>query len=168
MACIKTFHESQEQTNIWPSLCFFFCNQIIQIHWLVFTLWLELLNGLHSQQGLGLTQRIPPFVWGKLRQGLTLRAKLAASSNTVSEKWRQQRFNSRFTLHCTGQIYTRTGISDKLKKKKIKNHERHCFWFDPKVEHMWQQVCMACSFLLPVWIFMSKKGIRCTLTIRLV
>lgn len=147
----------------------FFCNQIIQIHWLVFTLWLELLNGLHSQQGLGLTQRIPPFVWGKLRQGLTLRAKLAASSNTVSEKWRQQRFNSRFTLHCTGQIYTRTGISNKFKKKKnFKNHERHCFWFDPKVEHMWQQVCMACSFLLPVWIFMSKKGIRCTLTIRLV
>ena len=36
----------------------------------------------------------------KLRHGLTLRPKPAASSNTVSEKWRQQRFNKE-TLHCT-------------------------------------------------------------------
>lgn len=35
----------------------------------------------------------------KLRQGLILWPKLAASSNTVSEKWRQQRFNSTFALH---------------------------------------------------------------------
>lgn len=62
-------------------------------------------------------------------------------------------------LHCTAQGRFTPGqeFQTNSKQKKIKNHERHCFWFDPKVEHMWQQVCMACSFLLPVWIFMSKR-----------
>lgn len=46
--------------------------------------------------------------------------KPAASSNTVSEKWRQQRFNSRLALHW-GQIHTTTES-----KKSQKIREKSC------------------------------------------
>lgn len=97
MAWLKKRIKEIRAENIWPTLC---AITEFQFHcvafFLSFTLSLELLNGLRS--AVGLTQRIPPF-GDKLRQGLTLRPKLAASSNTVSEKWRQQHFNKRFALH---------------------------------------------------------------------
>lgn len=79
---------------------------------LFFTLSLELLNGLRSS--VGLTQRIPPF-GDKLRHGLILWPKLAASSNTVSEKWRQQRFNRRFALHLRADSHHDREIYKKIK-----------------------------------------------------
>lgn len=77
--------------------------------------------------------------WDKLPQGLILRPKLAASSNTVSEKWRQQCFNSRFALHF-GEDFT--------PPQKKKNHVFDCW--DLVVEHipnLWQHVCIACSLI---------------------
>lgn len=46
--------------------------------------------------------------------------KLAASSNTVSEKWRQQRFNSRFALHFEGRFTPR--------QTKNKNDNHRFLW----------------------------------------
>lgn len=91
-------------------------------------------------QQWGLTQRIPPF-GDKLRQGLILWPKLAASSNTVSEKWRQQRFNSRFALHLRADSHHDREI---IKKSCIPPCS------DLALEHIanfWQQVCMACILI---------------------
>lgn len=124
MASVIVFLNKKRQsiqagkTCIWPTLLQ--SQNFFKFHCVaVFTLSLELLNGLRS--AVGLTQRIPPF-GDKLRQGLILWPKLAASSNTVSEKWRQQHFNSRFALHLRADSHHR-----EIKKIKI---DHGCFWPD--------------------------------------
>lgn len=121
-----------KKTCIWPTLW----NQRIEISLhCCFTLSLELLNGLRS--AVGMTQRIPPF-GDKLRQGLILWPKLAASSNTVSEN--EGSSVSIVHLYCTWrQIHTTT----KFQKNKV----LHCF--DLAAQHIanFQQVCIACSFI---------------------
>lgn len=103
---------------------------LLPYHWSSWTVYV---------QQWGLTQRIPPF-GDKLRHGLILRPKPAASSNTVSEKWRQQRFNSRFALHLRADSHHDRKIYFKKGKK---NHVFHRFCLK-KPEHIanfWQQAC---------------------------
>lgn len=135
----KTTLIRAETTCICPTICNhrilnFIALPFFTFHWSSWTVYV---------QQWGLTQSIPPF-GDKLRRGLILWPKFAASSNTVSEKWRQQRFNSRYALHLRADSH----------------HDREkiimyftVFFFNLAVEHIanfWQQICMACSFDIPM------------------
>lgn len=122
------------ETWNWPKLCKSQNSNFNALLCLIFfTLSLELLNGLRS--AVGLTQRIPPF-GDKLRHGLILWPKLpASSSNTVSEKWRQQRFNRRFALHFEGRFTPRQRINHIIQRLFDPAHLPHCLTSD-----------MACRF----------------------
>lgn len=117
----------------------------------VFTLSLELLNGLRSAAGL--TQRIPPF-GDKLRHRAWF---YDLSSQRPPTLWARSEGSSVSIegLHCTwGQIHTTT---EKLNicffNKKKRSHVFHCL--DLAVQHIanWRQDCMACSF-----IYVSKMS----------
>lgn len=77
---------------------------------------------------------------GKLRHGLILRPKPAASSNTVSEKWRQQCFNNVYK-HCT-----RADSHHRILKKSFMYSTVFHLAFE-HIANFWQQVRTACSCL---------------------
>lgn len=99
----------------------------------VFTLYLELLNGSTFSSWIDSKD-------SKLRQGLILWPKLAASSNTVSEKWRQQRFNSTFALHLKADSHHNSSYREKIKSKLFST----CFSF----HHDAQQVAKLMFFVM--------------------
>lgn len=70
-------------------VCFFLLFFFLPYHWSSWTVYVQQWDWLKGFLLLGTNYDRVLILWPKL----------AASSNTVSEKWRQQRFNRTFALH---------------------------------------------------------------------
>lgn len=124
----------------------FHCVAVLPYYWSSWTVYVQQWDWLKGFLLLGTNYDRAWFLWPKL----------AASSNTVSEKWRQQRFNRRFALHFRADSHHDKEI---CKRKIIMYFTVFCFFY-LTVEHIanvCQQVCMACRL----------KYHRCTVTQRL-